>query len=200
VASVADTDVHVEFELSPAPVPVEPLVAFVDYNEAGLVGASPPVLANFLILIDLSDTVNYRHNLTGALEIFQIAAIMQKSAAAASWEQFVGVVLAVTGVNVTVAYLEAGTIVEPGILARVEEDRVFVPSLDLRVTSGALARGVVFSLVTETAINSASTIRTSRPGAPTATPQVGDLILRVQKLSGGGTLRAREFVHYRGVE
>jgi hypothetical protein len=188
-------------------------LAFVEYNESGLAGDDPPVLENFRILIDLSDTVNYKHKNTGALEIWSLDSILGRERAASKWEMFVGVVLAVSPANVTVGYLEGGTVNSDGSdpVSRVSEDRDYAGAvINLRVMAGVPSKGIIVErgpgapangITVETAITSATLIKTTLPGdpQPTATPATGDLIMRVRKTMGEGTLRARHAIRYRGI-
>jgi hypothetical protein len=179
-----------------------PGIPFVEYNESGFVGGDPPVLENFRIIVELSDTTNYRHTGTGAIEIYSVAAILGRSSSAATWEMFLGVVLATSVTDVTVAYLEGGTVNADGTdpVARVSENRDYTAApLNVRVVSGDVQYGVAYEKVVETAITSASAIKTSRTGNPTANPAPGDLLMRVRKTMGAGTLRARYSILYRGI-
>jgi hypothetical protein len=181
------------------PIPGMP---YVEYNESGLVGADPPVLENFRIIVDLSDTTNYRHTGTGAIELHHVASILGRSSSAATWEMFLGVVLATSVADVTVGYLEGGTANADGTdpTSRVTEDRDYTGApLNVRVVAGDVLYGVIYEHTVETAITSASAIKTSRPGNPTANPAPGDLIMRVRKTLGAGTLRARQSILYRGI-
>ena len=200
--TLESSGVHVTQEFPSAPVATTPLVASVEYNEAGIAGAAVVVVENFRILIDLSDIVNYKHNLTGAIELLIYNSTLGRSSAASTWEMKTGVILAMTGINVTVGYIDAGSIIADGSdpVARVRKELDYTGApLVLRVASGAVVNAVLSDIIVEIAINSASTIKTSRLGQPTTTPGIGDIIVKHVKVMGAGTLRSLHSIRYRGI-
>lgn len=177
------------------------VLVFIDMNENNITGATPLGPDNFRILIDLSDTTNYKHAATGALELYHVANITTRNVAGNRFNVFIGVVLSVSAGDVVVAYIEPGSLGnQSGDPQRLTEDRIFYPSpLNLRVASGTLSAGVVFETISETSINSGSAIKTSRVGSPTANPAPGDLIVKIERTTGADTIRIHPFVQYQGV-
>ena len=176
---------------------------FVDYNDSQTWNG-PLVAANFRMLVDLSNVVNWRHTGTNYLILHRSFTVAVKSAAGASWSIAVGVVLAVSPASCTVAYLEPMSIgIEPDDNLRVVEERYFQDfpvSLKPTAPAGGLAFGVVASnIVVEAAITNATPI-VNAAGVAAVAPAVGDLVMKVLKTSAapGPTLRVRQFFQYIG--
>jgi hypothetical protein len=124
--------------------------------------------------------------------------------ASAGFNVDVGVVLAVSPANVTVAYLEPMTLGvradDPQRLEEIRDFKDFPLSLRPTTPAGGLQFGVAASgLVVETTITNATPIANAA-GVAAVAPAVGDLIMRVLKTSNPemDTCRVRQFIQYRG--
>lgn len=188
-----------QFQRSPIYLP------WVDYQDSQTWNG-PLSAGNFRTLIKLSDVVNWRHTGTNWLLLNRSFTVMAKDAVAGAYQMSVGVVLAVTPANCTVAYIEPMSLTQNADdPVRITEKRYFVDHpMSLRPTApaGGLFFGVdAASTVVETVITSATNI-TNAAGVAASPPAVGDLIMKVLKTSGGGagpaTCRVRQFVQYRG--
>lgn len=176
---------------------------WVDYQDAQTWNG-PLAPGNFRTLIKLSDTVHWRHTGTNWLILNRSFSIMQKDSAPAAFQMSVGVVLAVTAGNCTVAYLEPMSMTQNSDdPSRITEERYWTDyPISLRPTApaGGLFFGVdAASTVVETVINNGTTIANAAGVAATA-PAVGDLLMKILKTSTGGlgvaTCRIRQFIHY----
>jgi hypothetical protein len=179
---------------------------FVDFNVSDTWNGAGgvPIPENFRTLIKLSDTTNWRHTGTNWLIILRSYTIVSKGMAGSSFDVSVGVVLATSLANVTIAYLEPMSLgINSDDPQRLSEDRNFFDfPLSLRPTSpaGGLLFGVAASTtIVETAITNATPIANAAGVAPVP-PAVGDLVMKVFKTSmqQGDTCRIRHFIHYRG--
>jgi hypothetical protein len=176
---------------------------FVDYNVSAQWNG-PLVPANFRTLIKLSDVVNWKHTGTSWLIVVRSFTIVSKEMAGSGFNVDVGVVLAVSPANVTVAYLEPMTLGvrgdDPQRLEEIRDFKDFPLSLRPTTPAGGLQFGVAASgIVVETAITNATPI-SNAAGVTAVAPAVGDLIMRVLKTSNPemDTCRIRQFIQYRG--
>lgn len=184
------------------------ILPVVDFNETQTWNG-PLAPANFRMLVDLSDTANWRHSGTNYLILYRSFTILAKDVAGSAFLVGVGPVLATDPVSVTIAYLEPMSLTmnaddpQRGIEERYLND--FPLSLQQDppgklkwVVAGAgPPAGTI--IIKETAITNGTTIANAA-GVAATVPAVGDLVMRVLKTSAGAgaTLRVRQFLQYVG--
>jgi len=141
----------------------------------------------------------YKHTLTGGLQLYAVSATLIKSQIGAEWNAIAGVVLEIDDTEATIAWLEFLSIhaedTSTNVSSRARE--TFPVPIDLTVDSGALPQIATGYTETVTAVNTSTTLLDI--GGNARTPAVGDLVTRVEKVSGSGTATLHVSLWYKGV-
>ena len=177
-------------------------VVEVDANPLSLIGqklvfavhhAAAIAATTYVMLIDLSDAGgDYKHAGTSSIKLASISASLVKSTIGAQWKSVIGVILAVNATDATILWLDGAALFSLDTSALERHKATALPwPADLLVTAGDLADvagGFAESGITE--VNTTGTLNNVEGNAKT--PAVGDLVLRIEQISGGGTAE----VHY----
>lgn len=161
--------------------------------------ASAMSATTYVILVDLDggDTGDYKHRGSSSLKLLQVFASLVKSEIGSTWTARIGVVLDVNITVATIHWLNGAALfsldtskVQQSAGAAIEApDDFAVDSGQLRNTAGGFVETDITEVNTTAGLNNVV-------GNPT-TPDVGDLVLRVEKVSGAGTVEVGYSIRYR---
>lgn len=157
-------------------------IYFANMIKLGAVGSE------HFLLIDV-DGVGYKHPAGTKAKLVAVRAGAVKSNSGSKWSLRLGTVLAITPTEAIVGYsIFAGVNLQDSsaLSATTDVETLFPVYLDLEVSAGDFVRITTAIKVTETGINTAGTLPNAA-GTP-STPAVGDVVLSVLNISGGGTL------------
>lgn len=135
----------------------------------------------YAILIDKSDTANFPHSETGRIDLTAVYLFVDRTNTAVGRLRL-GVITRIDGTDADISYIQ-GVSFQKGSPPTIERDRHYSPSqLKCSVVDGELNRILTGETETTTSVNTGTTLDTP---AGTATPAVGDLIVKFQHDSGG---------------
>jgi len=145
--------------------------------------------------IDLDNaggTGPYKHEDGYGIKLVGASGNLLKDSSGAKWDALFGVVLSITAISAEVGWLQVGSLHlrDTGRFESSFVNRDFPVILDLTVSSGDFTKTAAAFKTIEPGINTTITLD-DIAGLP-RTPAVGDLIVRVDKISGAGTA----LIHY----
>lgn len=131
------------------------------------------------ILVDLSDTSGFFHTETGAVHMSSFKVAIDPGSNSVGAVR-IGVITAIDGTDADISYLFSAPFGKNP--ARILSDNNFNPStLKFNVSGGALTKAVTDITETTTSVNTGGTLTTP---IGTATPAVGDVIVKFDHTSG----------------
>lgn len=149
----------------------------------------------YAILVDLSDTTNFKHSGTARIDISQFHLRVDKPTATLGAIR-IGVITAIDGTSASISYGMAMAFENNGETV-VTKNVHFTPSqLKFGVSGGALTRLITNDSETGvTAVNTGVTLASPR-GAGTVTPAVGDVIAKLSFTSGSSYRASIEYFYH----
>jgi hypothetical protein len=159
-----------------------------DYFAGGISAAS-----TFFLAIDVSNGSGaYKHVAGTAFKIATVSGILIKSSASAKWTALFGVILAINGVNATIAYLRFGSVLvqDTNVFQTPYDYSAFPALVDCAVTGGDFTKIAAGFRETTVSVNTGVTLPDVRGNA--VTPGVGDAVIKVTKDAGAGS----SIIHY----
>lgn len=148
---------------------------------------------SYAILVDKSDTTNWKHATTGQLNISYVGLLVDRDATGAG-DLRLGVITRVNGTDADVVYFTS-IIFTKSDVRHLERDENYTPSeIKIRVTNGEWALGAAPKTTGITAINTATPLD-SYLGSGTVTPAVGDLVIRFGWTAGSYDASAKVLYH-----
>ncbi len=172
-------------------------IVAVEFAKIAVAVAGP----TYFMLVDLSNSSGaYRHESTGSIHLVGFSAAINKSQSGGVWIVRLGTILAIDAVNVTIGFLDIGQLVNDSTNTFVAQQttNLFPVSLSLKVVNGDYEKLAVNSKVTSTELTTASLIEDVSGG--TVNPAVGDLLIRLERTSGGGDSDINYTAQYRTVK
>lgn len=161
--------------------------------------ASAVSATGYYLLVDLDNAAGlgpYKHTLTNKIELAGLTGSLLKSSTSGLWSSYVGVITAINGVNATIAYFNMGTIHDrdTGRISTTARSEFFPITLDLAITGGSLDKIAAGFTETTNVINTG--IMLDDVSGVARTPAIGDLLLKVEKNGGSGTVDAHFSIWY----
>lgn len=141
------------------------------------------ISTSYGVLIDLSDTANFKHDRTGRVDLTNTYFSIDRDSTGAG-SVLIGVITRIDATDADISYV-AGVSFEKSDDRSILRDRKYSPSqLKLGVSGGTLTR-VASSVdeLTVAAVNTATALD-SPLGTATVTPAVGDLIVKFDRTAG----------------
>ena len=173
--------------------PTKSLVA-VNYRQTGISSTT------YLMLIDINNAGGsgpYKHGVdAGGIKLYGFHGTMLKSIVNDSWRVFVGAILSIDGTSAVIGWVRPGSIglQTTGDAQIVETVLQYPVPVDFTVNNGDYTNIATSFKETVTAVNTGVLINdVSGTGR---TPAVGDLLLRVEKVSGLGNVLIHYFSWY----
>lgn len=147
----------------------------------------------YAILVDLSDKAQYPHNDSGSIDLYSSFIFVDKPSSAVGAVQ-IGIITRVDGTSADIAYIQ-GVSFNSTSDRHLNRDRVLTHPIQLGQSGGLLTKvATLFRANGVTAVNTATPLPTVYG---TATPEVGDLVVRFAYTSGGA-YTASTSVQYAG--
>lgn len=141
----------------------------------------------YFLLVDLNNAGGaYKHTLTGAIRAARFSAFINKENANARWLVQLGVVLAIDGTSATIAWIPGGevTTLKNDDLIDVNGSDAFPIVFPFDVESGDLKYVASNDKLTTTDLNTG--VKIPNVAGVDQTPEVGDAILRAERITGIG--------------
>ena len=143
---------------------------------------------DYYIGIDLDNQSGagpYKHSNNTNIVLVSAHGILLKSSIGSSWDSLIGVILSYSNPNANIAWLQDGVIYARDTSSVYERTDVhtFPTKLDLTVSAGDLTK--IPAGYKQTSVNIGATL--SDIAGNSITPAVGDLIVKVDNVSGSGT-------------
>ena len=174
----------VEVDADPFTIDRDKVVA-VSYVKLGVTATT------HYLLIDLSNTTDYPHaNGTGGIFVAGSNSKGFKSAAGSKWAAEIFVVIRIDGTDADLVAIPGISFAlrDPSQLSIPEQVIQFFPTmLDLTVTAGELVNVLSNFILTNVVEVNTGTLLEDAAGNNVA-PAVGDVIIKAELISGGGTL------------
>lgn len=151
----------------------------------------------YILMVDISNTSDkYRQPPASAAYISGYNATAIKSTINDSWVIFLGVVLSIDGTQATIGYKRPGTI---GLrdTSKIQNTEIWDSSnnfLSYAVESGEFKDCITNFKETTTSVNTNNSLEDA--GGDQIIPGVGDLILKIKKVDGIGTILVHYFAWY----
>lgn len=141
------------------------------------------VAGGFAILVDLSDTTNFPHDIVGGIYASGVYLSVDRDNTATG-DLFLGVITRIDGASADISYLQ-GFHFEKANDQSVFRDRVYGPDnlLSFEVSGGQLVGSITGAKLTTTSVNTGVTLASPR-GAATVVPAVGDIIVGWRHTAG----------------
>lgn len=176
---------------------VSPSTAFQQIDAQGLLVSEDLVHVEFrktvavtgptyLLLVDLDNAGGaYKHTESGSVQVAGIVAEIAKNRANDQWDADVGVILAIDGVDADIGFLEAGSVRADNTteFGQRISNHPFPIVTSLEVSAGAFTSIAVNSIVTDSSLNTGA-VNVEDIGGVLRTPAVGDVVIRVFRVSG----------------
>jgi hypothetical protein len=147
----------------------------------------------YLLGIDLDNPGGvYKHAAGTAIRLAGVHGTLLKVTTANQWRVFVGTVLAINAVDATIGWIGFGALgaQDTGSIQEVTTVLPFPILADLSFSAGDYTKIAASHKETTTALNTGSLI--PDVSGVNRTPAVGDLVLRVERISGG----SNALIHY----
>ncbi len=158
-------------------------VVHVEYRKTVSAGG-----VTWLLVIDLDNTSGaYKHTETGYVQILGGAASLGKDKVGDQWTAQIGVITRIDGTNADVAFIEAGSLraKNTAVFDSRAGQILFPVVFSLEQSGGVLAHVATnFTELAITALNTGMTLEDV--SAASQTPAVGDMVSRVERVSGSG--------------
>jgi hypothetical protein len=171
-----------EVDSTPQSKVAEKFVAVEFYNSA-------ITNTTYFILIDLDGGGgDYKHSGSSSVKVVSSSARIIKERMISQWKSMIGIILAINGTDATIGWLHAVSLYATDT-ARLKSEigqstKIF--GIDLAQTAGDFDYIVAGNIETNvTAVNTGANLDNVKGNA--VTPAVGDVILKVEKVSGGGS-------------
>lgn len=153
----------------------------------------------YLMLIDLDNYGGYgqyKHVMDTCLNLAGVHGTFRKSNITDDWGCYIGCVLAIDGSQATIGWLRFGTagLRDTANTQNVETNFTFPLVMCLDVVNGDYVRILTNFKETTGAVNTGTTLEDASGNM--RTPAVGDLLMKVQKFSGTGTVTIHYFAWY----
>lgn len=152
----------------------------------------------YFVFIDLSNAgSDYKHSGTSSVKLISASARIIKERIISQWKAVVGVVLSIDGTSATIGWLHAVSLYAMDTARVINEGvqggKIF--GIDLAQTAGDfdyIASGNIETGIT--AVNTGSNLENVKGN--TVNPAVGDVILKIENVSGGGSIEASYSITY----
>ena len=151
----------------------------------------------YFLFVDLdNEGGKYPHIAGDHILIANFLACALKSNASDTWCARIGVVVAIDETEATIEYMEMGTLPlrDASVLRCESQHLVSVMNLSMKVTDGTLEHVLTNNVTTTSDLNTGTTIEDV--AGDQRTPAVGDILLRIDKMSGSGTLTCQYQLWY----
>lgn len=145
----------------------------------------------YKLLVDISDTVNYPHDVAGDLALLRMDLTVDRTGTSQGILQ-VGVIGAIDGTEADIFYTQ-GFSFEKNADQSIQRDRAFASPFRMKVADGKPVFFQTDFTETTAAVNTGITLETG--AGTTVTPAVGDIIMKYTH-SGGGVYSAAISTHY----
>ncbi len=173
--------------LSAAAVQIDSLKNAVTEGHVGVEMKRTVTETTYLLFIDLSNSYNaYRHVATNAIRFSQVSAELIKENASAQWESLFGIVLAIDGIEATIAWCAGGSLRAYGSDSFLDRKicNLFPVIGPVDVEAGDLKYIANNFKQLTTNVNTNITLKDIEDND--VAPAVGDVVLKAERLTGIG--------------